>query len=65
MAEIDQLLQHAEAMEASDLHIKSGMTPRMRVIGQLEEATGFGTLAAEDVDWTHIGMMFEVLGGSI
>ena len=50
MAEIDQLLQHAEAMEASDLHIKSGMTPRMRVIGQLEEATGFGTLAAEDVD---------------
>jgi len=50
MPEIDSILLHAEALEASDLHLKSGMRPRLRLVGNLEEIDGFPVLAPGDVE---------------
>lgn len=49
MAEIDKFLHVAAELEASDLHIKTGMTPRFRQSGRLEEAKDFAPLTAEQV----------------
>ena len=50
MADLDILLRAAQKMEASDLHLKSGMKPRFRVTGSLEEPKDFLVLTAEDID---------------
>ena len=49
MAEIDKFLHVAAELEASDLHIRTGMTPRLRQSGRLEEAKDFAPLTAEQV----------------
>ena len=49
MAEIDMYLAFANANDASDLHLKSGMRPRVRVDGNLEEVDHFDVLTVDDV----------------
>jgi twitching motility protein PilT len=50
MPEIDTILQFAEALNASDVHLKSGVRPRFRVGGNLREVTEVPVLSANDVD---------------
>lgn len=57
MAEIDLLLKHVADVEASDLHLKVDMKPRLRISGTLEEAANFPKLGAEDLE----RMMTEIL----
>ena len=49
MAQIDILLRHAFQAGASDLHLRSGAKPRLRMRGRLEIATDFGDLAPQDL----------------
>lgn len=49
MAKIDDLLKATHAASASDLHLKSGARPRMRVHGQLEEYTKVEALSADEI----------------
>ena len=47
--EIDTFLDTMNQLGASDLHIKSGFTPRFRVTGVLEEYEGFEALSVHEV----------------
>ena len=49
MPEIDTLLQFADESGASDIHLKSGYRPRVRVSGTLNVAEDFPELSHEDV----------------
>jgi twitching motility protein PilT len=57
MAEIDLLLQHLAKVQASDLHIRVGMKPRLRVAGTLQLAKDFPPLNEDDVQ----RLMMEIL----
>ncbi len=50
MAEIDRLLQQMAKANASDLHLKSGMKPRFRVLGELEEVEGASPMSRDEVE---------------
>ncbi len=50
MAQIDRLLQMMGKADASDLHLKSGMKPRFRVLGELVEIPGAGPMGRDEVD---------------
>ena len=49
MAEIDSILQHADAMDATALHIRSDLRPRLRVGGELQEIEGTPPLSGSDI----------------
>jgi twitching motility protein PilT len=49
-AQIDRLLQMMSKAEASDLHLKVGYRPRLRVSGELEEVAGLEVLTREALD---------------
>ncbi len=57
MPKIDELLAAVQAQAASDLHIKSGTRPRMRIHGQLEECPNVPAHSADDIT----GMIGELL----
>ena len=50
MAQIDRLLQMMSGADASDLHLKSGMKPRFRSLGELNEVSGSDPMSREEVD---------------
>lgn len=50
MAAIDRMLHMMKAANASDLHLKSGMRPRYRVLGELRDVEGSPVLTREEVD---------------
>ena len=50
MAQIDRLLQMMGKADASDLHLKSGMRPRFRVLGELVEIPGADPMGRDEVD---------------
>ena len=37
MAQVDRMLHMMKAANASDLHLKSGLRPRYRVLGELRD----------------------------
>lgn len=49
MHELDTILQYADALDASDVHLKSGLRPRFRVAGGLRELEEVATLSADDI----------------
>ncbi len=50
MAQIDALLERMGALDASDLHLKSGEAPRFRIRGDLERYDARGVVAPAEVD---------------
>jgi twitching motility protein PilT len=50
MAQIDRMLHLMKAANASDLHLKAGMRPRYRVLGELRDVEGSPVMTREEVD---------------
>jgi twitching motility protein PilT len=50
MAQIDRMLHLMKSANASDLHLKAGMRPRYRVLGELRDVEGSMVLTREEVD---------------
>lgn len=50
MAHIDILLRHALQLEASDLHLRVGQLPRLRISGRLEAAAEFDAPTQSDLE---------------
>jgi len=50
MAEIDRLLRYLKERGGSDLHLATGLEPRIRRHGSLEPVEGAAALAAEEVE---------------
>jgi len=46
----DALLTHAAAIRASDVHLRAGQPPLLRINGELTRMTDVGTLSAADLD---------------
>jgi len=59
MAEIDGLLQKMTEMGSSDLHIKAGSPPAVRLNGKLVIMQGIAPLSADDTRVLALGMMDE------
>ena len=59
MAEIDGLLRLMEQQGSSDLHIKAGAPPAVRLNGRLVQLTQFGPLTPEQTEALALGMMDE------
>lgn len=47
---VRQLIQQAKALKASDLHLKAGLPPSIRVDGSLTGLPGYGPLSREQCD---------------
>src|SRR4249920_1351136 len=50
MFEIDSALRTLVEREGSDLHVKVGVAPTIRLHGELSQLEGFGELSAEDTE---------------
>src|SRR5258706_137860 len=50
MAQVDRMLHLMKAANASDLHLKAGMRPRYRVLGELRDVEGSPVMTREEVD---------------
>jgi twitching motility protein PilT len=50
MAAIDHLLHKMKEMNASDLHLKPGVRPRYRILGELQDVPGTEPLSREEVE---------------
>ncbi|MFN3485494.1 MAG: acyl-CoA dehydrogenase family protein, partial [Planctomycetota bacterium] len=50
MAAIDELLHKMKEMNASDLHLKPGVRPRYRILGELQDVPGTEPLSREEVE---------------
>jgi len=50
MAAIDEMLHKMKEMSASDLHLKPGMRPRYRILGELQDVPGIQPLSEEEVE---------------
>ncbi len=50
MATIDRLLDLMKTWAASDLHLKSGMKPRFRIQGQLQDVEGAQVMSRDEVE---------------
>jgi twitching motility protein PilT len=48
--DVDELVREVVRMEASDLHLKVGLPPAVRVNGLLESLEGYGPLRPEDTE---------------
>ena len=57
IADLDRLLVKLEEVDGSDLHIKAGAPPRMRIAGALRTLTDEATFTAEDTQRIAEAMM--------
>src|SRR3954469_5086192 len=51
--DLDAALNETVALGASDLHVKPGTRPRVRIEGELNELNGYGPVTGEDL--TKVG----------
>ena len=49
MAKIDDLFRYLKANKGSDLHLRAGLPPRIRVHGSLVDVEGWDTLESEEI----------------
>jgi twitching motility protein PilT len=61
IADLDRLLQTLEELDGSDLHIKAGAPPRVRVAGALRTLEGEPTFTADDTQRIAEAMMTETV----
>src|SRR3954471_21638466 len=47
--DLDQALAETVSLGASDLHVKPGCRPRVRVEGELKELNGYGAVTRDDL----------------
>ena len=63
--DIEELLKIAIESDASDLHIKAGNNPVLRINGELKPITNFPKLTARDTDdLCDSGTLFQAGGSS-